>query len=250
LSGAARRKADVPTVSLVGYTNAGKSTLFNSLTGAHAYAASKLFATLDPTLRRLPLSGGSAVILADTVGFIRDLPHDLVAAFHATLEQTRQARLLLHVIDAADPERIERIRQVDQVLEEIEADKVPQIEVLNKIDLRPELRPRVDRNGEGRAIRVYVSARTGAGLDLLRRVLEEELHPDVTETNLFVADGQGALRARLFELGAVQQERPAEGGSHLSLRLPRATLERLCADAGVACPPEPHLDVAAAAGGT
>jgi GTP-binding protein HflX len=168
-----RGKAALPTVSLVGYTNAGKSTLFNALTGARVYAADQLFATLDPTLRRVELPGDAPVILADTVGFIRDLPHDLVAAFRATLEETRLASLLLHVMDAGDPRHQERREQVNQVLHEIGAQAVPQIEVYNKIDLLENSAPRLERNRDGSIKRVWVSAASGAGLDLLRLALAE-----------------------------------------------------------------------------
>jgi GTP-binding protein HflX len=248
-SGAARRKAEIPTVSLVGYTNAGKSTLFNALTGARTYAASKLFATLDPTLRRLSLGSGGAVILADTVGFIRDLPHDLVAAFHATLEQTRQARLLLHVIDAADPERLERIRQVRAVLEEIGASEVPQLEVMNKIDLQDGMTPRIERNSDGRIIRVYVSAATGAGLDLLRDALVEYFLDDFMETELYLPVQAARVRARLFALGAVRGERvTVDGGSLITVQMPRSALLRLCEEAGIRLPVESSAVAALAVG--
>lgn len=230
----ARRKAELPAVSLVGYTNAGKSTLFNRLTGARTHAADQLFATLDPTLRRLPLDVGGPVILADTVGFIRDLPHDLVAAFNATLEETRSARVLLHVIDADDPERREHAEQVNAVLAQIGAGEVPQIEVFNKIDRRPAERPRVERDGGGRPARVWVSASTGAGLEALRRALAEVCHPDTVEGELALPAGAGRLRARLFELGAVRGERYTESGECLlSVTVPRGDLERLCRQEGV-----------------
>ncbi|MGH9803986.1 MAG: GTPase HflX, partial [Candidatus Acidiferrales bacterium] len=161
----ARQAAELATIALVGYTNAGKSTLFNALTGARTYASPKLFATLDPTLRRIDLPDSRAAVLADTVGFLRELPHDLVAAFRATLEESRQASLLLHVIDAADPERSARIGQVESVLEEIGADAVPVLEVYNKLDLRPDEHARVERNERGEPARVHVSALSGDGLD-------------------------------------------------------------------------------------
>lgn len=231
----ARRKAALPTVSLVGYTNAGKSTLFNRLTGADIYAADQLFATLDPTLRRLPLDIGEPVILADTVGFVRDLPHELVAAFNATLEETRSAHVLLHVIDAADSERRERAEQVNEVLAQIGAEDVPQIEIFNKIDLMPDIRPGLERDEHGRLIRAWVSATTGAGLDELRLALAEVCYPDIVEGELAVPAGAGRLRARLFELGAVRGERYTESGECLlSVTVPRGDLERLCRQEGVA----------------
>ena len=233
-SGAARRKAEIPAVSVVGYTNAGKTTLFNRLTGARGYAADQLFATLDPTLRRMPLGAGENVILADTVGFIRDLPHDLVEAFRATLEQTRQAQLLLHVVDAADPERIERIHQVQAVLEEIGAYDVAQIEVFNKIDLIEGAEPRLERDEGGQVRRVYVSAVTGAGLNLLGEALVERFYPEIEERELSVPASAGRLRARLFALGAVQHESSDDaGGSRLRIALPRRQLERLFQQEGI-----------------
>ena len=168
----ARERRRVPAVALVGYTNAGKSTLFNALTKAGVYAADQLFATLDTTTRRLHLAAGSDIVLSDTVGFITRLPHELVAAFHATLEATAQADLLLHVVDAASPHREHQIAEVEQVLARIGAAEVPQIRVYNKIDLAA-LPPEVVRDEYGKILSVYVSARTGAGLALLREALAE-----------------------------------------------------------------------------
>ena len=180
----ARMRRDVLSVSLVGYTNAGKSTLFNALTRAGAYEADKLFATLDTTTRRLHLTGPDhrplPVVLSDTVGFIRDLPHGLVAAFRATLEETIHADLLLHVVDSASPARAREAEEVNKVLAEIGAEGIPQIEVWNKIDLAPRgaasapgEAPPVERDEYGRISRVYVSARTGTGLDRLRGAIAE-----------------------------------------------------------------------------
>jgi len=168
----ARTRREMLAVSLVGYTNAGKSTLFNALTKAGAYAADQLFATLDTTSRRLYLEGAGQVVLSDTVGFIRDLPHALVAAFHATLEETASADLLLHVVDSASGDRDAQIEAVNDVLEEIGAAQVPQILVWNKIDATG-VEPEVERDAYGKITRVRVSARTGAGLDLLRQALAE-----------------------------------------------------------------------------
>src|ERR1700755_1610552 len=163
----ARAEIPVPSLALVGYTNAGKSTLFRSWTGADAYVADQLFATLDPTVRRITLPGGTLVVAADTVGFIRELPHELVAAFRSTLTEAREATLLLHVVDASDPRREEHIAAVDSVLTEIGANEIPQILVYNKID-RLELQPRLDRDPDGRAVAVWISAEKGTGLELLR----------------------------------------------------------------------------------
>lgn len=172
----ARQKSRLATASLVGYTNAGKSTLFNALTRADVYAANQLFATLDPTLRRVTLPDSDPLILADTVGFIRDLPHTLVAAFRATLEESREADLLLHVVDAADPEHDRRIEQVNEVLSEIGAEHVPQLLVFNKIDRVPAIQPRIDRDEAGMPARVWLSAATGDGVPLLRQALVERVY--------------------------------------------------------------------------
>ncbi len=226
---AARRKHEVPLVAVVGYTNAGKSTLFNALTGAAAFASPIQFATLDPTLRRLRLGAGAEVVLADTVGFVRELPHDLVEAFRATLEETRLAHLLLHVVDASDPERRQRLEQVRRVLAEIGADEVAQIEVFNKLDLCPAVAPRLERDDEGRVRRIYLSAQTGAGLELLRKTLEEIFFAEQVEGELALPAAGARLRARLFELGAVRHERHTDTGETvLTVSLPRQEFERLC----------------------
>ncbi|MEQ9132081.1 MAG: ribosome rescue GTPase HflX [Salinisphaeraceae bacterium] len=231
---AARRRAETPTISLVGYTNAGKSTLFNRLTGSDIYAADQLFATLDPTLRQLPMPVGDPLILADTVGFIRDLPPELVAAFNATLEETLEAELLLHVIDAADPERRDHAAEVNAVLADIGADRVRQIEVFNKIDAVPGESPRVERDGDGRVIRVWLSAMDGRGLELLREVLTEVCRPDVLAGVLSVPPAAGRLRARLFDLGAVQGEQYDNAGQCvLTVTVTRSDLDRLCRQEGM-----------------
>ena len=222
-----RRRAEIPTVSLVGYTNAGKSTLFNRLTDASVYAADQLFATLDPTLRRLDVEGVGPVILADTVGFIAHLPHRLVEAFKATLEETLSADLLLHVIDAADVERDSNIYQVQDVLGEIGASEIPQLEVMNKLDLL-EQPPRIDRDSNGRPQRVWVSARDGAGCDLLAQAVGELLGQDMVAEEIQLNPGQGSLRAELYSLGAVQSEHYGDDGiAHLRVKLPRSEWNRL-----------------------
>jgi len=231
----ARARAEISTVSLVGYTNAGKSTLFNRLTESKVYAADQLFATLDPTLRRLELPDAGAVILADTVGFIRHLPHDLVAAFRSTLEETREAGLLLHIIDAANENRDANIEQVNAVLKEIGADKVPQIEVFNKIDLLPDQPPRVDRDEHGRVVRVWLSAASGEGIELLLAALAEYQRTDVVTECLRIPAGDGRLRARLFSLGKVLHERLDDSGDLLlEVQLERKDLENLRKTDGLA----------------
>jgi GTP-binding protein HflX len=210
LNRAARRKVPIPTVSLVGYTNAGKSTLFNRLTLASVYAADQLFATLDPTLRRLELPQAGPVILADTVGFIRHLPHSLVTAFHATLEETAQANLLLHVIDAASDQRHANIEQVDAVLREIGADDVPRIEVFNKIDLLAGETPHVERDAQGRIARVWVSAASGVGMELLCAAVAEFFRSETEVLLMRLPFTAGRLRSALFTAGTVLSERVDE----------------------------------------
>ncbi len=210
----ARRKIPIPTVSLVGYTNAGKSTLFNRLTGAGVYVADQLFATLDPTMRRVPLAGNAEVILADTVGFIRHLPHHLVEAFKSTLEEVAEADLLLHVVDGSSTERREQIEQVKTVLEEIGAQHIPQITVFNKIDLTGES-PHVECNETGTVARVYLSAQSGAGIDLLLKVLSDRSrHGHVTQ-RLRLPPDAGRLRALVYEYLNVQRENITDQGEWL-----------------------------------
>jgi GTP-binding protein HflX len=223
-----RRRADIPTVSLVGYTNAGKSTLFNILTEAEVYAADQLFATLDPTLRKIELDGGTQAILADTVGFIRDLPHDLVESFRSTLQETREADLLLHVIDAADPRRDEKIGEVNAVLKEIDAHEVPQIEVFNKIDCLEGGAPRIERNSEGTILRVWLSAMKGEGLELLREAIAERLSEGMEDIQLLLPPSEGRLRAQLYRLGVVEAEQTtADGESHLNIHIDRNEWSKL-----------------------
>lgn len=221
-------------MSLVGYTNAGKSTLFNALTESEVYAANQLFATLDPTLRRLELEDVGPVILADTVGFIRHLPHKLVESFRATLEESSNADLLLHVIDAHEPERDQQIEQVLAVLGEIGANELPMLEVYNKLDLLEGIEPQIQRDADGKPQRVWVSARDGLGLDLLRQAVAELLGDDLFVGTLCLPQRLGRLRAQFFELGAVQREtHDEEGGSLLEVRLPRVELNRLISREGL-----------------
>jgi len=226
----ARLRNDVPRVALVGYTNAGKSTLFNRLTGAGVYADDRLFATLDPTTRRV--EGVAPLVLSDTVGFVRDLPHELVAAFRSTLSEARDADLLLHVVDAADEHRDERILQVDAVLAEIGAGDIPQLLVFNKIDKLDGLAPRRDPEMDGRE-RVWLSARTGEGLHLLREALAERFLDRRLAGELELGPADGRLRARLHEAGAVKDESGREeGGWRLRVEMPRLVAERLAAEPG------------------
>lgn len=223
-----RQRAAIPTVSLVGYTNAGKSTLFNRITGADVYAENKLFATLDPTMRRIELSDIGAVVLADTVGFISHLPHRLVEAFKATLEEASNSTLLLHVIDSAAEERLRNIEQVELVLEEIGAADLPQLRVYNKVDLLADTGPHIDRDETGKPVAVWLSAQTGAGCELLNQAISEVLGKELVSGCLVVSSGQGRLRAMLYAQQAVVREsHRADGASLLQVRVPKDDLLRI-----------------------
>jgi GTPase len=207
-----RKKAEVPTISLVGYTNAGKSTLFNRLTGADIYVADQLFATLDPTLRSCRLSTNTEIVLADTVGFIRHLPHELVAAFKSTLQEASGAELLLHVIDAHAEDRDEIMRQVNHVLDDIDASDIRQIEVFNKIDLMTDIVPHIDRDDEGNPVRVWLSAETGAGVELLLQALTEIFANTKIKRRCFLQPDQGGVRAKLFTCAKIIAEHINDSG--------------------------------------
>lgn len=225
-----RQRAEVPTVSLVGYTNAGKSTLFNALTDAQTYAADQLFATLDSTLRRLDLPNLGPAIIADTVGFISHLPHGLVEAFRATLEETASASLLLHVIDGANEAQGEQRMEVESVLKEIDADQVQRLEVINKIDRVPGVEPRLFRNEAGLPIRVWVSAKTGVGLDFLLTAMTELLSGELVSQTVILRATQAKLRSHLYQSKFVTAEQTDETGTCiLDLRLPKAELDRILA---------------------
>ncbi|MCZ6579726.1 MAG: GTPase HflX [Gammaproteobacteria bacterium] len=226
-SRAARKKANIPMVSLVGYTNAGKSTLFNALTDSSAYTADQLFATLDPTLRKLEIDSKLSIILADTVGFIRHLPHDLVAAFRATLLETREADLILHVVDCADDNKHEKMQAVDQVLEEIGAAEVPQLVIYNKIDL-PGYKARVDVDDQGKAFRVWLSAISHEGFDELLEVLQRRFSDDKIRYSLALQANEGEIRAFLYAEGAIDSENFENNGDiTLNLSLSTALLKKL-----------------------
>ena len=229
-----RVKAEIPTISLVGYTNAGKSTLFNRLTESEVYAANKLFATLDPTLRRLTIPDVGHTILVDTVGFIRHLPHKLVDAFRATLEETCSATLLLHIIDCHDENRLDNIKQVELVLAEIGANEIPTLMVYNKLDLLDDREPRIDRDEEGVPKRVWLSAQTGEGLDLLRQVIAELLSNDIVHKTIELKPQLGKFRALLYSASAVVSEQTDDDGKTvLELRMQKSDYNKVLRQANI-----------------
>jgi GTP-binding protein HflX len=222
-----RQRSRAPLVALVGYTNAGKSTLFNALTGADVGAQDLLFATLDPTVRRIEDMHCGDVLLADTVGFVSDLPHELIAAFRATLQEAREADLLLHVVDSSDPYRLERQHDVESVLESIGADQIPVIRVYNKID-RTGQEVQTHRDEAGLPVAVNLSAATGDGVADLRDAISDRLASERINRWIELQGRDGKLRAQLFELGVVSEERIAENGAWIiHVDVPRETAERL-----------------------
>ncbi|MHB8476457.1 MAG: ribosome rescue GTPase HflX [Steroidobacteraceae bacterium] len=228
-----RREVPVPTAALVGYTNAGKSTLFNALTDSATFVADQLFATLDPTVRRVKLAGVGEVVLADTVGFVRALPHELVAAFRSTLQEAREADLLLHVVDAGDPLRDERILQVREVLRGIGAGEIRELVVYNKIDLVGE-KPRVVHGADGVASVVSVSAVTGEGLPALREALAHAVRPNQVRRTLHLELLAAAVRSDLYRRNAVRSERQCEDGSwELAVELDLSEVAKLLGSKGV-----------------
>jgi len=220
-----RKKSEVPSVSLVGYTNAGKSTLFNQLTGADIYVADQLFATLDPTLRNCSLESGNDIVLADTVGFIRHLPHELVAAFKSTLQEASESDLLMHVIDANAEDRDDTMFQVNQVLNDINAGDIPQLHVFNKIDLLDNVKPHIDRDETGKPVSVWVSAVTGEGAELLFQALAELFSTSKVKRKCYLQANQGAVRASLFDYAKILEEKVDDfGGWELSFEIDKKHL--------------------------
>ncbi len=229
-----RSKSHTPVVSLVGYTNAGKSTLFNRLTGSKVYVANKLFATLDPTFRRIELAPATPVILTDTVGFIRHIPHDLVDAFHATLEETREADLLLHIVDVTGEQRDSQMQQVNQVISEIGAEDVPQIEVYNKIDQNEALSARVETDENGFPGRVWLSAKTGEGIEGLLDSIIQFIRSRVQHHRLNIPASAGKLRAHLFDMGVVRNEEYDEkGGWMMEVDMESHRLDQIFRESGL-----------------
>lgn len=234
LSRQQRKRNDIPVISLVGYTNAGKSTLFNHLTGANVRAADQLFATLDPTLRRVETVSGKNIILTDTVGFIRDLPHDLVESFQATLEEVCEADLLIHVIDVNQEQRQQRIDEVNQVIDLIKASDVPQIEVYNKIDKYPEQKAHIELPEGGPNARIWLSSLTGEGVEQLMSSIDQHISQNIRPHFLNLPVTAGQLRAKLFDIGAVRHEDVNEqGGWTMEVELEEFRLNKLCEEASL-----------------
>ena len=229
-----RVKNQLPMISLAGYTNAGKSTLFNSLTQSQVYADDKLFATLDSTIRRVMLPASGEAVIADTVGFIQDLPHELIEAFKSTLEETRQANVLLHVVDASDPNNRDKIEQVEEIIEQIDAQEIPRIIVMNKIDGIDDFKPRIDKDHEGKIYRVWLSAHTGDGIELLYEALSERLSGMMTCASIKLDVQSAYIRSEIHKVGFIQKEIMNEFGQWLlEINVTSHYLERLLDKQGV-----------------
>ena len=229
-----RLKKELPMISLVGYTNAGKSTLFNRLTNANVYADDKLFATLDSTIRRVILPAAGEAVIADTVGFIQDLPHELVEAFKSTLEETRQANVLLHVVDASDANNRDKIEQVEDIIEQIDAQNIPTIIVMNKIDEIGDFSPRVDKDNDGNIYRVWLSAHSGEGIDLIYKALSQSLSGMMTCARIQLDVQSAFIRSEIHKIGFIEKEIMNEFGQWLlEINVTRHYLERLLVKQGV-----------------
>ena len=229
-----RVKNQLPMISLAGYTNAGKSTLFNLLTKAQVYADDKLFATLDSTIRRVMLPASGEAVIADTVGFIQDLPHELIEAFKSTLEETRQANVLLHVVDASDQNSRDKIEQVEKIIEQIDAKEIPTIIVMNKIDGINDFRPRIDKDNEGKIYRVWLSAQTGDGVELLYEALSQSLSGMMTSASIKLDVQSAYIRSEIHKVGFIKKEIMNEFGQWLlEINVTSHYLERLLDKQGV-----------------
>ena len=229
-----RKKRDIPVVSLVGYTNAGKSTLFNYVTGAKIKTADQLFATLDPTLRRVKIENNNDIILTDTVGFIRDLPHELIESFKATLDEIREADLLVHIIDVEQDGRQSRIDEVNEVIEMIGASNVPQIEVYNKIDMHSAQKKRIEVSKYNKLTRVWLSSKTGDGVNFLLESITKHLNQHKKPHYIKLPISAGQLRAKLFDIGAVKREdTDNKDGWLLEVELEEFKLHKLCKEANL-----------------
>ncbi|HHL31197.1 MAG TPA: GTPase HflX [Oceanospirillales bacterium] len=224
-----RKQSGTKMIAFVGYTNAGKSTLFNHLTQAKVYAADQLFATLDPTVRKLHGITGTEVVVSDTVGFVRDLPHDLVAAFQATLQEAIEADLLVHVIDSNNPEQTEHISEVNTVLKQIKADKIPAIEVYNKIDLSG-IEAKIKKDGKGQVTQCWLSAQVGNGIEMLRSAIEERFNRTHVQKNIHLPAHLGKLRAIFYQWDAIREDKfNADNSWSLKVELPPEKWKMLAA---------------------
>jgi|TARA_B100001964_G_scaffold245373_1_gene331929 GTP-binding protein HflX len=229
-----RKKQNIPVISFVGYTNAGKSTLFNYLTNANVKVEDQLFATLDPTLRRINTDNGNEIILTDTVGFIRDLPHELIESFKATLDEVKEADLLIHIIDVDQEQRQQRIDEVNQVISMIGASHVAQIEVYNKIDIHSAQKRRIEISENNKITRIWLSSRTGEGVDLLLEAMNRYLNKHKRPHYINIPVSAGQLRAKLFDIGAVKQENIDDmGGWVMRVELEEYKLHKLCKEANL-----------------